>query len=209
MARILVMGASRGIGLAVVRAALAAGQQVRALARSAAPMAAPGLEWRRGDALNPADVAAALEGLDAVVMALGITPGGLFRPVTLFSAATRVLVPAMEAAGVKRLIAVTGFGTGDSRSAISRWQVLPFRFFLGRAYDDKSEQEAIIRASTLDWTLLRPGVLTNGGISGKAKVLMEPRDWRNGTVSRAEVAAVIIRRALAGELIHQAPVVVR
>ncbi|MBV8614318.1 MAG: SDR family NAD(P)-dependent oxidoreductase, partial [Acetobacteraceae bacterium] len=127
--RVLVIGASRGIGREVVRAALAAGHHVRAFARSAGSLEGDGagLEERRGDALRQGDVAGALDGVDAVVQALGVRGPELFRPVSLFSAATRVLVPEMERRGVRRLVAVTGFGAGDSGQAISLVERVPFR----------------------------------------------------------------------------------
>jgi putative NADH-flavin reductase len=160
MAHVLVIGASKGIGLETVKAALAAGHRVRAFARSAnrIEMSAPNLERFPGDALNRRDVEAALDGVDAVVQALGIPARDLLRPVRLFSDATGTLVPAMEQANVQRLIAVTGFGAGESRDAISPLQRLPFRLLLGHAYDDKDAQEMRIRRSKLDWTLVRPHV---------------------------------------------------
>ncbi|MGB6905516.1 MAG: NAD(P)H-binding protein [Methyloceanibacter sp.] len=110
---------------------------------------------------------------DVVIQALGVGAGDLFQPVSLFSDATRILVSAMERRGIKRLIAVTGFGAGDSRDAISCLQLLPFRLFLGRAYDDKDVQECLIKNSRLDWTIVRPGTLTNGPRSGHHKVLVK------------------------------------
>ncbi|MBV8870239.1 MAG: NAD(P)H-binding protein [Acetobacteraceae bacterium] len=163
--RVLVIGASRGTGRVVVRAALAAGHHVRAFARSAGSLAIDdaGLEERRGDALRQGDVASALDGVDAVVQALGVRGPELFRPVSLFSAATRALVPEMERLGVRRLVAVTGFGAGDSGQAVGPLERVPFRLLLGRAYDDKSAQERLIRDSALDWTIVRPGVLAGAG----------------------------------------------
>ena len=139
MAHVLVIGGSKGIGLETTKAALAAGHHVQAFARSAAGMtlSGAGLERYSGDALNAGDVASALEGIDVVVQALGVPMRNLLGPVTLFSDATNVLVPAMEKAGVRRLLAVTGFGTGDSRAAIGLLQRVPFQFVFGQAYDDK------------------------------------------------------------------------
>ena len=119
--RILIIGASKGIGLETTRQALESGHHVRALARSATGMALsdPNLEKVRGDALKAEDVEAALIGVDVVIQTLGVGLGDLFRPVHLFSDATRVLIAAMRAQGVKRLICVTGFGAGDSRASIS------------------------------------------------------------------------------------------
>ncbi|RVU16158.1 NAD(P)-dependent oxidoreductase [Methylobacterium oryzihabitans] len=194
MAHVLVIGASQGIGLETVKAALAAGHRVRAFARSAAGIALsdPGLEPFAGDALNGRDVAAALDGIDVAVQALGVPARTLLGPVTLFSDATNLLVPAMERAGVRRLLAVTGFGAGDSRDAIGLLQRLPFRLVFGRAYDDKDAQEMRIRRSSLDWTLVRPGILTSGAATGRFEVLADPATWRNGLISRADVAQFIV-----------------
>ena len=194
MAHVLVIGASKGIGLETAKASLAAGHHVRAFARSAAAMtlSGAGLERFPGDARNAGDLASALDGIDVVVQALGAPVKDLLGPVTLFSDATNVLVPAMEKAGVQRILAVTGFGTGDSRDAIGLLQRVPFRLVFGRAYDDKDAQEMRIRRSGLDWTFVRPGVLTPGGMTGRYKILTEPSSWRNGLISRADVAHFIV-----------------
>jgi putative NADH-flavin reductase len=210
MARVLIIGASRGIGLEAVRQALDAGHRVRAFARSADRMALshPALEMVRGDALAKADVAAAVRGVDAVIQVLGVGFGDLFRPVHLFSDATRILVAAMAAAGVKRLIAVTGYGAGDSRDSMGLLQRVPFRLLLGRAYDDKDVQERLIRASTLDWTIARPGMLTNGARTGRYQVLAAPATWRNGAISRADVADFVVRQIEDRTCLRTAPVLV-
>jgi len=161
MAHVLIIGASRGIGLETTRQALERGHQVRALARSAAAIDLynPRLEKASGDALVKKDIEAALDGIDVVIQTLGISLGDLFRPVSLFSDATRILVGAMESQGPKRLICVTGFGAGDSRESISCLQRVPFRLVFGRAYDDKSVQERLINAFSAcrsGWFLAAP-----------------------------------------------------
>ena len=108
MATVLIIGASRGIGLETVKAALEAGHSVRALSRSARriPLDHLKLEKMVGDTLEMATVTRALTGIDAVIQSLGVSPGPeiIFEPTRLFSKATQVLVTAMEEAGVKRLI---------------------------------------------------------------------------------------------------------
>lgn len=208
--RILVIGASKGIGLETVRQALDAGHEVRAFARSAAAidLSNPKLEKVRGDALNSGDVEAALIGIDVVIQTLGVGFGDLFRPVRLFSDATRALIAAMKARGVERLISVTGFGAGDSRASISPLQRLPFQFVFGRAYDDKSMQERLIKASGLAWTIARPGVLTGGPRTGRYKILAQPSQWRNGIIARADVADFLVRQIDDQTYVGQAPVLV-
>jgi len=210
MMRILIIGASKGIGLETTRQALEAGHRVRALARSASGMtlADPNLEKVPGDALIAEDVAAALIGVDVVIQTLGVGIGDLFRPVHLFSEATRVLIAAMRAQGVKRLICVTGFGAGDSRASISVLQRLPFLMVFGRAYEDKSRQERMIEESGLDWTIARPGVLTGGARTGRYRILAEASQWRNGIISRSDVAAFLVGQIADQTCLHQAPVLV-
>lgn len=210
MANVLVIGASYGIGLETVKRALAAGHRVRAMARSAAgiPLQHERLEKFTGDARVEQDVRTALQGVDVVIQALGIRAADMFRPVELFSAATRVLVAQMQAQGVRRLIAVTGFGAGDSQSSIGLLQRLPFRLVFGHAYDDKSRQEQLIRDSGLDWTIARPGVLINGSC-GRYRVLEDRAQWRNGIVARADVADYLVRQVEDRGGIGKTPVLVR
>jgi putative NADH-flavin reductase len=196
MARILVIGASKGIGLETVRSALAAGHDVRALARSAdgIGLAHPKLEKVRGNALSDADVAAALDGVDVVMLTLGIGFAEMFSPVQLFSSATRVLIAAMAARGVRRVICVTGFGAGASEASIGLLQRVPFQLVFGRAYKDKTLQENLLVQSSLDWTIVRPGVLTSGAYTGRYKVLDDPSRWRNGIIARADVADFLVKQ---------------
>ena len=208
--RILIVGASKGIGLETTRQALAAGYDVRALARSAASinLSDAKLEKVQGDALNKPDVEAALAGVDAVIVTLGVSLGSLFKPVHLFSDATRVLIAAMKDKRVIRLICVTGFGAGDSRASIGFLQRVPFQIVFGRAYDDKSLQEQMIKKSGLDWTIARPGVLLSGPRTGRYKVLRDPSEWRNGIISRANVADFLVKQIEDHNLIGASPVLV-
>lgn len=211
MTRVLIIGASKGIGLATTRQALEAGHRVRAFSRSATgnAMSNVNLERIRGDALDSRDITAALDGMEVVIQALGVSSlGDLFRPVSLFSDATRVLVKAMEGQGAKRLISVTGFGAGDSRASISCLQRLPFQLVFGRAYADKSVQEQLIKDSSLDWTIARPGVLTNGRRTGRYRILDEPATWQNGIISRADVADFLVRQIDDRTYLGRAPVLI-
>jgi len=207
---VLIIGASKGIGLETTRQALDAGHDVRALARSATAIAIsnPSLEKMRGNALKTEDVKAALVGMDVVIQTLGVGLGELFRPVHLFSDATRVLIAAMKRQDIKRLICVTGFGAGDSRASISCLQRLPFQIVFGRAYDDKSLQEQLIKESELDWTIARPGVLTSGPRTGQYQILSESSQWRNGIISRADVAEFLVRQIGDQTYIRKAPVLI-
>ena len=210
MATALIIGASRGIGLETVKAALHAGGSVRALARSARriPVDHPKLEKMVGDALQVPTVKRALTGVDVVIQSLGISAGpeNIFNPTRLFSIATRVLVAAMEEAQVKRLICVTGFGAGDSRGRGGFLYSVAFRLLVGRIYDDKDVQERIVRRSKLDWVIARPVILTNGPKTNAYRALIDPRDWTCGFVSRVDVADFLVKQIEDDAFLRKTPV---
>jgi len=214
MPTIVIIGASSGIGLRAVEAALAAGHRVRALARSAPTMSMSGarLEKIGGDARDASVIGPALDGADAVIQVLGvpITPTTVLKGTTLFSEATRVLVDAMLGAGVRRLIAVTGLEAGDSRGRAGFVHArVVFPLVLQRIYKDKSAQEQIIRQSGLDWTIVRPGILTDGPATGRYEVRVEPRSWRGGIISRRDVADFLVAQVGDERCIGRTPVLVR
>ncbi|MEM8958735.1 MAG: NAD(P)H-binding protein [Pseudomonadota bacterium] len=209
--KILVIGAGKGIGRQTVLRGAAAGHQMRAMSRSGSSELPEGAEEFLGDALVAEDIGRAVEGMDAVISALGIkeTPAMLWREVTLFSEATRLLIPAMEAADVRRLIVVTGFGAGDSRQAMSWAERTGHGLVLGKPYADKDRQEELVRDSGLDWTIARPVILTNGRYTGYIGIHANPAKWRNGLISRADVAGYLIDAAESGRDLHQAVVLRR
>ena len=115
----------------------------------------------------------------------------------------------MKAAGVKRLIAVTGLGAGDSRGHGGLlYDAVVFPLLLKRVYDDKDVQEWIIRSSGLDWTIVRPGLLTNSPVTGRYRVLTTPTDWRFGVISRADVADFLVRQVDDRALIGTTPLLI-
>ncbi|MEL6167621.1 MAG: NAD(P)H-binding protein [Pseudomonadota bacterium] len=210
---IAVIGASRGIGRETVETALNRGQSVRAFSRNAEALDRddPNLEQVSGDAREPADVARAIDGASAVIMTLGIRErlAMIWEEETLFSTSTAVALAAMKDAGVKRLVVVTGLGTSESADALSSLERIGFRFFLSKPYEDKARQEVLVRSSETDWTIVRPTILTNTGPSGRYRVLVNPREWRNGLISRADVADFLVSAATQNTYVHQAVVLAR
>jgi putative NADH-flavin reductase len=208
--KLAIIGASRGIGRKAVDEALERGHHVRALSRSGMTLDAEGFESLEGDATNAVDVFNAIDGVDAVILTLGVPRDArVLKKTTLFSDATRVLIAQMEKAGVKRLLTVTGFGAGDSADKLSTPERLTQKAFLGRAYADKDLQEELIRESGLDWTIARPGILSDNRKSGAYKVLTEKAEWRNGLISRADVADFLVTAAEGPEMIGKTPALQR
>jgi len=69
-------------------------------------------------------------------------------------------------------------------------------------------QERLIKDSALDWTIVRPGLLTNGRRTGRYKVLKEPSQWRNGTIARADVADFLVEQIEDRSYFGKTPVLV-
>jgi putative NADH-flavin reductase len=204
--RILIIGASRGIGRQLLDQALAAGHAVTAMARSPERLAVRHERLRvvKGDILDPASVAQAVEGQDAVCCSIGVKapwdqPG-------LFSRGTKNLLGAMKQSGLRRLVCVTGIGAGDSKGhgGFLYDRILrPYLF--GPIYPDKDRQEALIEASDVDWTIVRPGFLTNGPLTAKYRVLTDLTGVTAGWISRADVAHFLLQVIESGRYLRQAP----
>lgn len=190
--RILVIGASRGIGRETAMLAAARGHAVTALSRSAPAMPRSAATVVRGDILDPAAVVAAVRDADAVVIAISAKVGS--RDVDLFSRGTRNVLAALADRPEVRVIAVTGIGAGDSagHGGFGYDRVLK-PLLLGAIYADKDRQEALLRASPVAWTIVRPGFLTDDADTTPYLVLERlESDFRSGSISRAQVAQFIV-----------------
>lgn len=200
MSRIVVFGANGRTGHAVVEEALKAGQQVTAAVRTpasfTAPTDAPDLAAAAGhrldvvaaDVRDAASIEAAVIGHDVVVCAVG--PSGR-RALGLYSDAARALVPALEAAGVKRLIAITSAGVRHDDPNFGRIYRLLAGTLMKEAYDNMRLMESIISESALDWTFVRPTRLQDDLPSGYR--VQDGGTPENGwQVNRADIARFIV-----------------
>jgi uncharacterized protein YbjT (DUF2867 family) len=192
---IIVFGATGGTGRAVVAKLLADGHRVTAFARDPSKIAAaPGLTVAKGDAMSPEDVARALPGHDAVVVSLGsralMLGAKRTTPADVCEAGTRNIVAALGANSRMRVIAVTAFGVGDTRDKMSWTFRLISTLLLKEAMADKERQEAVLKATTLDYVLVQPVGLTDAPAAGDwvASTSGETRSMR---IPRADVAAFI------------------
>jgi len=202
---VLLIGATGPTGLEFSRLAKEdIGVALKALARRPEKLAGAGVAAVRGDVLDPVSLASAMTGVDAVVCILG-TALVLRGQVTILSEGTKNIVAAMHEKGVRRLLCVTGMGAGDSRGhggLLYDSLILPL--ILGRIYADKDRQEAVVRSSDLDWTLVRPAMLTDDPASGQWREITqwagEPKMTR---ISRADVAAFLLRELAQDRYIRQ------
>lgn len=208
--KILVLGATGATGLLIVRDALAAGHSVVALVRSKEKALAAGLsgiDLVEGDARDEAALTRAIAGSDAVISSLG-TAMSPFREVTLLSTATRALVRVMEAQKVRRLVCITGLGAGDSRGHGGFFFDRVFLpLLLSKVYDDKNRQEDAIRASALDWTIVRPTVLNDKPARGHVRALTDLSSVHGGSIARADVADFVVQQLTTETWLRKAPLI--
>ena len=189
---VLVIGAAGKMGELVVKQAVAAGHHVTAFVHDAARYEpSPDVRVVGGDASDPRIMRRAVEGQDAVIDTLGgKTP---YKDTTLETTTAEVVVGAMKDRGVKRLAVVSALGVGDSvEQSGFFYEHLFLPTFLRGSTKDKTEMEAKVSASGLDYVIVRPAVLSDDAPKGHVKVF-EGTDKAH-KVTRADVAKFLVEQ---------------
>jgi putative NADH-flavin reductase len=203
---ILIIGASRGIGRQLLKQSLSAGHNVTALARhfQELPHYPEQLRAISGDILDGHKVCEVMAGQEAVCLTIGV--GVTMKTVTVFSQGTQNVLAAMSEHRVRRLLCVTGIGAGDSKGHGGFLYDRIFKpLLLKTIYQDKDRQEALIRASDTDWTIVRPAFLTNGPLTGHYQVVTDLAGITAGRISRADVAHFLLKELSANRYLGQTP----
>jgi putative NADH-flavin reductase len=204
--KILVLGATGGTGRLIVSDAVAKGHSVVALVRSTAGADLPGAELIEGDARNETTLGRAMDDCEAVISALGTGIG--FRKVSLLTEATGALVSAMTRSGVRRLVCISALGVGDSRGHGGFVFDRLFQpLLLSQAYKDKNRQEAAIRASSLDWVIVRPGMLIDAPAQGSVRAVIDLTTINGGKIARADVAPFVVDQLTTNTWLRRTPVI--
>jgi len=192
---IIIFGATGPSGRLIVEQALEQGHNVTAFARNpdAVKIHNDKLTVIKGDILDPSAVENAISGKDAVLSALGVRKLGKN---TILSEGTKNIIAAMENHGVKRLVCMTSLGVGDSKDQpawLFRAIIRPL--LLRNVFIDKEEQERLVKASKLDWIIVRPAGLTNGPRTGSYKHWVgELKAPITNRISRADVADFMLKQ---------------
>ena len=206
--RIAVLGASGTVGRRIVDRLLEGGFDVVCQTRSAEKLAH--LAGRAViHAFDPRDAERLSEfvsGADAVIFTLGTDTKGA---TTLFSETTAALIKVMQKHGVKRLIAITGVGAGETRGHggwLYDWIIFPL--FTRKRYLDKNKQEELIAASDLEWTIVRPAPFSDRPAAGDLQVLTQIKpETRLSRITRDEVAAFVVAQLDSEQFVRQRPFV--
>ena len=132
----------------------------------------------------------------------GKTP---YRETTLETSAARAIITAMQHNGVRRLIVTSMLGEGESKANTPfLYEHLLMPTFLRGATPDKANMEAAVEASGLEWTILRPAILTDGPLTGKVRTFSPETDETAHKIARADVAAFMLAQLSSNEYLHHA-----
>ncbi len=204
--RLAILGATGGIGGHVLNWAADAGHPVHVLARRAAAVPRrPGVTVTEGDATDPDAVAETLASADAVLSALG--PRGARTPHLLATAAAAT-TQAMAKTGTHRLIGVSAAGAfikEDPEAGGLVKLILPRLF--AQQFADTRAMEQVIRASRLDWTLVRPTRLVSTPARGAYRIRPDYPPPGLTKISRADVAQFMIKALLDASYVRESPAI--
>ncbi len=190
--KIAVVGAAGATGQQVVQQALDRGWAVAALARKANGLTAhDGLSVTEGDARDEQAVGSVVQGADAVISVIGLRKGHD----TSLSEATASICRAMEGAGVDRLVVMSVLGIRDSADKAGVFGKVIVPLFMKKPMADRIRLEEVVESSGLDYTLVRPTRLVDGGPTGHYSAGAEVRAGISSKVTRGDAADCLLAQA--------------
>ena len=188
---IALIGATGRTGRLALAELLRRGHTVTVLARDPARLSDPGPGVRvvAGSSTDPKALGQLLDSADAVVSALGPTE----KEADLHTRTARLLVQAMPAAGVRRLVGVSGAGIdvpGDRKGTRDRIISTLIRTLGGGVAKDKPREYQVLAESELDWTLVRPPRLLDSPATGR--IGHDPHTPGHWSIPRADLAVFLV-----------------
>ena len=210
--KIVVFGATGIVGEAVVNEALKKGYEVTVLTRDAGKVTIrhEHLHVVEGNVADKNIVRTVLKGQEAVIQTLGIGGKGDGKPTTFVSEANKIIMAEMEQMNVKRLVAISVIGAGDSLTFlpwIYRKLVLPLCMkWFQAVIDDKNRMEPMIEKSGLDWTIVRCTTVKERPATGKVNATLDGKGLKF-SISAADMAAFMVNQLTDGRFLKQTPTI--
>ncbi|MCS3676285.1 uncharacterized protein YbjT (DUF2867 family) [Salinibacter ruber] len=202
--KLAVFGATGGTGRQFIAQATEAGHRIRALTRSPEKLSGrDAVVPVEGNVLDPDDARRPVEGTDAAVCILGRTKN---NPADVVSQGTAHILDAMQRYDVRRLVVVTSIGLGASVTNLPWYGRLANATVLQDLMADKARQEELVMQSRLDWTIVRPGGLTDGSRTGDY-VHGADLDAEAAPIPRADVADFLLTVLERDLYVRKAPLV--
>jgi putative NADH-flavin reductase len=191
--KLVVLGATGGTGLEIVRQAIGRGHSVTALVRSPDRLRPfrDRINVEQGDLLNPAELERVIRGHDAVLSGFGPRVPVSEADAQLLQQFAVALTSAMARAGVQRAVV-------ESVAFLFKNSILPPAYLLGRllfprTVADASAMERVFEESGLDWTMVRPPELTDKPYTGRYRVREGYLPTFGFKISREDVADFMIK----------------
>ncbi len=203
-----ILGATGKTGVHVLRLALEAGHEVRALVRDPAKVGRTDdrLTLVQGDIRDAEAVGRAVAGSDAVISVLGPTSNA---PETVVATGMAHVLEAMRAHDVRRLVVVAGAGVraeGDTPKAFDRFMGMALRLAAKNVLRDMEKTVEEVRASDRAWTVVRVPMLTDGPATGEIRVGMVGQGT-GPRIARADLAAFLLAQLEDETSVRASPVV--
>ena len=208
--KLAILGSTGFVGTLLIRKALKAGHQVRALARSPEKLGdlKDKVEVIKGDMFDPATLESLVQGVDAVISVAG-PPRTVRHDSEKHAISTKLLVEAMKSARLNRLIAITGAAAKVPGQRLGFKQSL-LRLLLANVVapdviKTKDIELKFIAESGLNWTVLRPPIMGSGNATGK--VAASETDMTGTKIDVEDITDFILSLLKTHEWDHKAPVI--
>ncbi len=202
---VLIFGGTGKTGSLVVDRALAKGHTVTVLVRDPVKFKVPNVRVCAGNATNPSDVLSAMAGQQAVIETIGGTTP--WKTIHLECDSIHAIINAMHEEHTNRLISVSMMGIGDSRNQAPFWyRHLLMPTFLHGSTQDKTDKEAAIRSSDIDYVIARPPILKDTPATGQVHILTNGRTGH--TITRADLATFLVDQLESNANLNRAVTVV-
>lgn len=186
--KVVIFGASGKTGRLVVEKAQAAGHIVTIFTHSGESRE-DGVRVVTGDAGNAEAVRRALENQDAVIDTIGgRTP---YSNTDLETSAARNILEGMKSGGAKRLIVISAMGVGDSVQQAPFWyEYLLIPTFLRGSTKDKTNMEAAVEASGVEFVIARPPMLSDDSETGSVRIVA--KSVKAHKITRGDLAQFLV-----------------
>jgi putative NADH-flavin reductase len=208
--KVIIFGATGFSGQAILANSIKQGHEVTILVRDASkiPIKYQNLTIVEGNVLNTQTVASVLHHQEAVIQCLGVSGKGDGKPTTFISDATKIIVDEMQNKKIKRLIAMSNVGAGNS-IAFQPWFftkiILPyFMKWLKVIIEDKNRMEPIIMNSNLDWTIVRCPNIVDKPAKGRCNATLDGKGLKL-SITLSDLSKFMVDQLKQTAFIKQAP----
>ncbi len=208
--KLIIFGATGLSGKVILKEALSKNHHVTVLVRNVDDIDIhnKNLTVVQGSVLDRNTVNEVLKNQDAVIQSLGVGGKGNGKPTTFVSDANKIIIEEMEKTNVKRYIAMSNIGAGDSYTYmpwIFRKLILPyFMKWLQVIVDDKNRMEPMIMSSNLDWTIVRSAGMTKKPAKGTINASLDGKGLKF-TITLTDLAKFMVVQLEDKKFIKKAP----